>query len=165
MKLLWTSRGRGGVACQRTVAATLLIAMAVPATAATPEDVVKAAIQRLWKAWERGDVSEASAVYDDSLIDTDFHGIRRRWEEVRVFLKPNAPAAAVSIDLRDFTIRLHGRAAVASYLVDDCRTNNAVRSCIHFAATDFLIRRQSGWRIVGSHQSIITDKPTAQTGN
>lgn len=148
----------------RALAGLLLIVVPLPAIAATPEDGVKAAVLRLWRAWESGDEREASAVYDDSLLDTDFHGVRRQWPEVRVFLKPNAPAAAVKIDLHDFTIRLHGRAAVASYLVTDCRTRSGVRSCLRFAATDFLIRRASGWRIVGAHQSIIAEKPTAPAG-
>ncbi|MBY0520344.1 MAG: nuclear transport factor 2 family protein [Sphingomonas sp.] len=135
------------------------------AAAAAPEDGVKEAVLRLWKAWESGDERAASAIYDESLLDTDFHGVRRRWPEVRGFLKPNPPAAAVAIELRDFRIRLHGRAAVASYLVEDCRTRNGARNCLRFAATDFLIRRQSGWRIVGAHQSIIAATPTTQTGN
>lgn len=164
MTVFRTRVGKALSVGKHALVAIILFSAPMPAAAATPEAGVKAAIQRLWKAWETGDVGEASAVYDPSLIDTDFFGTRRQWPEVRAFLTPNTPDAAVAIDLRDFQIQFHGRAAVASYLVSDYRTRSGNRSCVRFAATDVLVKRQSGWRIVAAHQSMIVEKPTAQSG-
>jgi ketosteroid isomerase-like protein len=139
----------------------LLFSSASPFTQETPNSSDEIQIRQLERAWNQAEakqeVKEVATLVDDTLIYTDYDGsIMNKVEYLKWVAAPEQKADHLYDE--GLTVHVYGNAAVVTGIYRESGVNKGKHYVIRSRYTDTWIKRDSVWRCVASHSTLIPAK-------
>jgi len=118
-------------------------------------------IRQLERAWNQAEakqeVKEVANLVDDTLVYTDYDGsIMNKTEYLKWVAAPEQKADHLYDE--GLTIHVYGNAAVVVGIYRESGTNKGKHYVVRSRYTDTWIKRDSVWRCVASHSTLIPGK-------
>jgi ketosteroid isomerase-like protein len=118
-------------------------------------------IRQLERAWNQAEanqqVNEVSNLVDDTLVYTDYDGsFMNKSEYLKWVAAPDQKADHLFDE--GMTVHVYGNAAVVNGIYRESGTNKGKKYVIRSRYTDTWIRRDTIWRCVASHSTLIPAK-------